>query len=175
MSVGKQTSVAALTYGGSDVSARAGKALPTLGSVVSWASAVIDAHFTTFAMEQGGGAAGAAMGVLRQSAVALQASCAAVGRVAGALQHVAGPAAGGPHLYTLVCASLKRGAGHSATVVLNTAAVLSHMAHTNPPSGRARLYVMHGSVIPVVEAFGSTPRSSQTLDDIPFNVGFGSC
>jgi hypothetical protein len=62
----------------------------TLGSVVSWASAVIDAHFTTFAMEAGGGAAGAAMGVLRESAVALQARCAAVGRVQGALQHVVG-------------------------------------------------------------------------------------
>jgi hypothetical protein len=55
--------------------------------------------------------------------------------------------------------------------VLNTAAVLSHMAHIEPPSGRARFYVMHGSVIPVVKASGSTPRSSKTLDDIPFNVG----
>jgi hypothetical protein len=34
---------------------------------------------------------------------------------------------------------------------------------------------MHGSVIPVVEAFCSTPRLSQTLDDIAFNVVFGYC
>jgi hypothetical protein len=49
------------------------------------------------------------------------------------------------------------------------------MAHTKPPSGRARLYVMHGSVIPVVKAFGSNPRSFKTLDDIPFDGAFGFC
>ena len=60
-------------------------------------------------------------------------------------------------------------------MVLNTAALLSRMAHTNPPAGRARLYVMHGSVIPVVKAFGSNPRLSQILDDIPFDGAFGFC
>lgn len=81
-----------------DLSTRPPRCLPSIGAVVSWASAVIDAHFTTFAM--GGAAAStsdeaaaergdqAAMAALRAAAAKLQAACASVGKVAGALQHM---------------------------------------------------------------------------------------
>ena len=79
-----------------DLSARPPKYLPSIASVVSWASAVIDAHFTTFAMGAGGdeeddegdGGDRAAMASLRAAAAKLQAACASVGKVAGALQHM---------------------------------------------------------------------------------------
>lgn len=76
-----------------DLSARPPVGLPSVGAVVSWASAVIDAHFTTFAMsvvagDEGEGECGAALASLRAAAAKLQAACASVGKVTGALQHM---------------------------------------------------------------------------------------
>lgn len=70
--------------------------LPALREVVAWAGAVIDAHFTAFAMNRGSAddTAGGddedsdAMATLRRAAARLQAGCASVGRVNGALVHV---------------------------------------------------------------------------------------
>ena len=62
--------------------------------VVAWAGAVIDAHFTAFAMNSADDTAGGddedsdAMATLRRAAARLQAGCASVGRVNGALVHV---------------------------------------------------------------------------------------
>ena len=75
---------------------------PSLAAAVSWTSALIDAHFTSFAVRgkkrgsEGEGEEGKAleaMASLRKSAESLRAACESVGRVAGALQHVA---EGGP-------------------------------------------------------------------------------
>ena len=77
---------------------------PTLAAAVSWTCALIDAHFTSFAVRgkkvggdgEGEGEEGEAleaMASLRRSADRLRAACESVGRVAGALQHVA---EGGP-------------------------------------------------------------------------------
>ena len=75
---------------------------PSLAAAVSWTSALIDAHFTSFAVrgkkrgsegEDEEGKALEAMASLRKSADTLRAACESVGRVAGALQHVA---EGGP-------------------------------------------------------------------------------
>ena len=80
--------------GAVDLSVRPTRSLPSLASVVSWASAVIDAHFTTFAMARAGsgggvgGDGGDATAALRESALKLQTACASVGRVSGALQHM---------------------------------------------------------------------------------------
>ena len=75
-----------------DISAGSPSGLPSVGAVVSWAAAVIDAHFTTFAMGGAGdgrtGEDAAAMASLRASATKLQAACASVGNVVGALDHV---------------------------------------------------------------------------------------
>ena len=66
------------------------KGLPAAREVITWAGAVIDAHFTTFAMNRGDedGDEDAAMAALRRAAAKLQAGCASVGRVNGALAHV---------------------------------------------------------------------------------------
>ena len=69
--------------------------LPVLREVVAWAGAVIDAHFTAFAMnvraaddDAVGDDDAEAMATLRRAAARLQAGCASVGRVNGALVHV---------------------------------------------------------------------------------------
>ncbi len=72
--------------------------LPSLSAVVEWTSALIDAQFTAFAMggEAKGGGSGASDDVheaTRRAAAALERACAAAGRTAGALAHVA---EGGP-------------------------------------------------------------------------------
>ena len=93
-------------YSGGDVAGAAGnpvdaateplEGIPALREVVAWAGAVIDAHFTAFAMNRGSAddTAGGddedsdAMATLRRAAARLQAGCASVGRVNGALVHV---------------------------------------------------------------------------------------
>jgi len=62
-----------------------------LREVVAWAGAVIDAHFTAFAMNSTAGGdeeQHEATATLRRAAARLQAGCASVGRVNGALVHV---------------------------------------------------------------------------------------
>mmetsp|Transcript_6778 Transcript_6778/g.26400 ORF Transcript_6778/g.26400 Transcript_6778/m.26400 type:complete len:831 (-) Transcript_6778:40-2532(-) len=65
--------------------------IPALREVVAWAGAVIDAHFTAFAMNSTAGGdeeQHEATATLRRAAARLQAGCASVGRVNGALVHV---------------------------------------------------------------------------------------
>ena len=92
-------------YSGGDVAGAAGnpvdaateplEGIPALREVVAWAGAVIDAHFTAFAMNVRAADEDAvddddaeAMATLRRAAARLQAGCASVGRVNGALVHV---------------------------------------------------------------------------------------
>ena len=92
-------------YSGGDVAGAAGnpvdaateplEGIPALREVVAWAGAVIDAHFTAFAMnvraaddDAVGDDDAEAMATLRRAAARLQAGCASVGRVNGALVHV---------------------------------------------------------------------------------------
>ena len=85
----------------SGVSAPGG--VPSLPAVVGWTSALIDAHFTSFAVEgsmgvgdgdEGGdGDAAAATAAMRAAAERLSAACDAVGKMGGALAHVAEGAA----------------------------------------------------------------------------------
>ena len=85
----------------SGVSAPVG--VPSLPTLVGWTSALIDAHFTSFAVEgsmggadgdEGGeGDAAAAAAAMRAAAERLSAACDAVGKMGGALAHVAEGAA----------------------------------------------------------------------------------
>jgi hypothetical protein len=85
----------------SGVSAPVG--VPSLPTLVGWTSALIDAHFTSFAVEgsmggpdgdEGGeGDAAAAAAAMRSAAERLSAACDAVSKMGGALAHVAEGAA----------------------------------------------------------------------------------
>ena len=86
-----------------DVSgASAPRGVPSLPTIVGWLSALIDARFTSLAVEgsmgdgDGGGAAAAAAAATRATRAAadqLSAACDAVGKIGGALAHVAEGAA----------------------------------------------------------------------------------
>ena len=84
-----------------NVSLDAPKGLPSLASVIGWTSALIDAHFTSFAVGAMGGfeeegketELSAGYLAMRRAADKLHAACDAVGKIGGALAHIAEGAA----------------------------------------------------------------------------------
>ena len=82
----------------SDVSSAPPPGVPSLQALVGWSSALIDAHFTSFAVaamrgEDEHGGDGAAAAAMRDAADRLHAACEAIGKMGGALSHVAEGAA----------------------------------------------------------------------------------